>query len=72
MPPIRNLQGAVAAADAFIGGYYTFRKLDSANKVNEVWRVVFDVGVLANDLITVGVDAATGEIVEFTKSGSKA
>lgn len=73
MPPVRNVEQAVLYAESFVTRYYPFRKLKRAFRDTEkgVWYVEFDVGVFNTELVTVGLDPESGEIIEYATPPAK-
>ncbi len=69
MDKIASAEKAVQKADEFVEKYYLLRRLEEVKKVDSTWIVKYDVSILGpKEIITVNIDSATGEILEYSKS----
>jgi hypothetical protein len=66
MPPIGTVEEAIITGETFVRRYYRFLTPLEAKKEGDVWRVVFNVGVLRQQLVKLSIDANSGSITEYT------
>lgn len=66
MPSYLDADEAVDKATKFLEDHHTTIDLKSAELVNNVWKLVFDVGFLTVQLKEIKVDAISGRIRGYT------
>lgn len=69
MPVVEALEDAVILADAFLARFFSFRRLEKARLENGIWVIEFDVGPLTTIIAQVRIDANSGKVVGYTKTG---
>lgn len=65
MPPIQTVEEAILTGEAFVRRYYRFLTPLEAKKEGDTWGVVFNVGVLRQQLVKLSIDANSGSIIEY-------
>ena len=66
LPSYLDADEAVEKATKFLEDYHTTIDLKSAELVGNIWKLVFDVGFLNQQLKEVRVDAINGRIRGYT------
>ena len=65
MPPIQTVEEAIITGETFVRRYYRFLTPVEAKMEGDVWRVIFNVGVLRQELVKLSIDANSGSITEY-------
>ena len=65
MPTIQTVEEAIRTGEAFVRRYYRFLRPLEAKKEEDTWWVVFNVGVISQELVQLRIDANSGLIIEY-------
>jgi hypothetical protein len=71
MPPIDTAEDAVKKAELFLEKYHLFHKLTKVAREKDKWITEFDVAILGSEIIRIEIDAYTGSIMEYGKTGAQ-